>query len=698
MTRYLSLDTETTGLPLFHNSAPFMAWTLSDQEVYRGWEWPVDPFSREVLPSYDQRKSLCGYLAGTGDTELVFHHADFDIRALAKIGIRICIPGWEAPRLDVDRKFPEMKVYVKAIHDTQILSHVVNSQGTGDKESEFGRHALKPLALHYLDIPEGDESDLRKATVSARRIGKKLGWKLGASLDGESEVEADYWMPNAVVQHYLNHEELFHSTPDDDPIFTWANLCETYCKGDVYRTLGLFFFFQEMLEQEPALKEQYAYEMRLMPVLHMTEHVGLYCNRERAVAFQKALETDAENYKVEAEEILCKASGRKELNVNSGPLQLAPTLIECGLPLTKRTKPSKKFPKGQWATDAKVLRDLAQFTESKGPDNAPRPPRIQQAGYALRLMVGYNPDDGDDCESAIPGFKTFQTGASYVAGYIRSLDPLERIHSSYHQVGTAWTRLSCREPNNQNVSKKAVLPLRRLFGPPPGYVWFAVDYSQLEARIYATASNNEILLKAFDDGYDFHTATAIAIYDLPPEQITSERRRVAKAVNFGILFGAGPAKVDATTGKPGTYQYYMDKFPDTKTFMRKVSTEVERTGFVYTLTGYKLRVPDEKPYAGVNAIVQGTAGIIVKRAMVDLHESGLVDWAPPSRELPYGGSAIVANIHDELVFQVPKSYPYKALGRKYVEVMEHAGSYAGVKTPCDAKIIETNWAEGKKFE
>jgi DNA polymerase I-like protein with 3'-5' exonuclease and polymerase domains len=100
----------------------------------------------------------------------------------------------------------------------------------------------------------------------------------------------------------------------------------------------------------------------------------------------------------------------------------------------------------------------------------------------------------------------------------------------------------------------------------------------------------------------------------------------------------------------------------------------------------------------MNAVVQGTAGDIVKNAMVDIHEKGLVDWEPATKSLPYGGSSIVANIHDELVFQIPRAYPYQAIGRRIIQVMEGAGSALGIVTPCDAKLIETNWAEGVKFK
>lgn len=679
----ISCDTETTGLDLFHSAAPFMVCTLTETGEYRTWEWPVDPYTRAVKYT-DSVMELASYLQGNS---LVFHHADFDIRALSKAGIQIAIDEFLSPALNKHG----IGIGVQAIHDTQLLSHVVNSQGTGDSESESGRHALKPLALHYLDIPEGDEHELRSATISARRIGKKLGYKLGTSLSGEKQVAADYWMPKnlwdiASVAPYSAALMGGFEAPEE-----WESLCEYYCKTDCYRTIGLYFFFQEILQRE-GLLEHYQNELALMRVTHMMEHFGLYANRTRVEKMLSDLEQDAKHYKAEAEAIICKAANLEEINVNSAP-QLSKCLELLNFPLRNRTEPSKSYPDGQWKTDAQVLRELARYAESADVSH-----ETKAVGDALRLMVGYHPDEGDDTESPIPGFKSFQTGAGYVRGYLASLDPTERLHPSFNQVGTAWTRYSCSEPNGQNISAKSILPLRRLFGPPPGYVWFAIDYSQLELRIFAAVSKDKNLLNAFDSGFDFHTHTAVQLYNLPPEKINKEQRRIAKNTNFGVIFGAGPAKIDKTTGRPGTYSLYLSKFPDAHKFMSKVTRDVEETGFVKTLSGYRLRVPDDKPYAGVNAIVQGTAGIIVKNAMIAIHRKKLVDWKRPSKEFPYGGSAIVANIHDELVIQIPKSYPYETIGREIMAVMEQAGLDLGVVTPVDAKLIHTNWTEGITFK
>ena len=645
----LALDTETTGLDLHHGSRAFMVNTLNEEGIYRHWEFPVDPLTREVKYDFASIAQICNYIF---KKRVVFHHAKFDIRALSLMGIHV----WSQ---------------VAEIHDTQLLSHVCNSQGAEG-------HALKPLALYYLDIPEKDQADLRKAVVSARSKAKKLGWKLGTSLKGKSEIAADYWMPKALFD--LQNEKL--NIPE-----TWKSLCLDYANCDVYRTLGLFYYLQEILKHDK-LEKHYQRELDLLRVTYNMENAGMPVNPILLEETLNDFQAKAKAKKASAEAILCEVSGAKEINANSGK-QLAEVLSSVGFPVTKQTE------KGGPSTDHESLINLAQYCEAKDTDLS-----IQVAD-ALRFIQGFDPEAGDfegDKEAkAIPGYKTYITGVRYLTGYKALLDPLNRLHPSYNQVGTAWTRYASYEPNGQNIGKKAVLPLRRVFGPPPGYIWLAVDYSQLELRIFAAASHDANLQAAFDKGIDFHTNTAMGMYSLPQEKITSEQRRFAKNVNFGIIFGAGPAKIDYQTGQPGTYATYMAKFPDAKKFMRTTINRVERLGYVETLSGYRLYVPQDEPHKAVNGIVQGTAGDIVKYAMIAIHQKGLVDWERASDKLPYGGSAIIANIHDELLFQFPKSYPYKALARSIMKVMEKAGSDLGVTTPTDAKIIYTNWAEGEKF-
>ena len=693
-----SCDTEATGLNMFHGHEPFAIGIMDEEGGFFSREWSVDPLTRKVLYTQEKLDEICHQLEGHS---VVFHHAKFDLRALSTAGI-IIHSRFPDFTFNQPRNIPCLScrvVEVEEIHDTQFLSHCTYSLGADG-------HALKPLAFYHLDYTQDDEKDLRKAVIKARAIGKKLGWKLGVDLHGEREPYMDYWMPAACYE-WANQGRVWtdkflkiaESIPAD-----WVDICLRYLKGDVHRTIGLFFYFQEILDRE-GLRANYEREIRLLPVTYMMEHSGMHVHKSGLETTLQEFDTSSTTNKSRAEKLLCETANLKNLNANSGE-QLASALIASGIPLSVRTAPSSKHPEGQWATDAETMRSVAQYVESQL--NLPHGPlnpenvggsgtRLRSVVEALRLLFGYHPDSGDDLDNPIPGYKTFKTGVSYCNNYRDLLDSYSLLHPSYLQVGTAWTRYACTEPNSQNISKKAVLPLRKMFGPPPGYIWLAIDYSQLELRIYAYASNDRGLIKAFEDGFDFHTFSAMEMYGIPADQITSEQRRAAKAVNFGIIFGSGPRKVDLSSGRPGTYATYMAKFPNAKAYIARVSALVESTGYVTTLDGYRLYVPADKPYAGVNGIVQGTAGSIMKRAMIALHTKQLVDWAPPCGSFPYGGSSIVANIHDELIIQLPLSYPWRAIGKRIMEEMEEAGKQLGVITPVDCKVIRTNWAAGEKF-
>lgn len=655
-----------------------MVTTMDEEGVSKVWQWEVDPLTREVEYNSPKMGSLRDYLQGN---TLVFHHAKYDLRALAKVGLIIhsSFPKFSSVP-PTDRDILYWPCDVPIIHDTLLLSHVCNSQGAD------GRHGLKDLALYYLDIPEDDEKALRASVVASRRIGKKLGWKIGKDLHGEPSPGMDYWMPRAVYN--------FMGTPGSGETIEvpaeWATLCEEYAIQDVHRTIGLYFFLNHVLEQD-GLFHAYEREMRLLPATYMMEHVGMHVHLNELNNTLKEFKYSAQDYKAKAEELLQPFSKVQKINANSTK-QLASALLAAGVPLTKRTAPSCTAPHGNWAMDAPTLREIAQAGELAGVTSA-----IRQTASALRYMVGWHPDTDTDIDTAIPGYKTFKTGVSYCSNYHDLLTDNSLLHPSYMQTGTAWTRYSCTEPNGQNISTKAVLPLRRMFGPPPGYVWLCVDYAQLELRIFAYASNDKKLIDALSGGKDFHAETACQLYELPPEKISKEQRTIAKNVNFGIIYGAGPGKVDATTGKPGTYQLYMRKFPDARKFMQGAIARVEDTGYTHTLFNYRLYVKPDKTYAVVNGIVQGTAGDIVKNAMIEIYERGLVDFESPSKELPYGGSAMIANIHDEIVFQFPESYPYRAIGKRVMQIMEQAGEKLGIITPVDAKLVKSNWAEGEKF-
>lgn len=315
------------------------------------------------------------------------------------------------------------------------------------------------------------------------------------------------------------------------------------------------------------------------------------------------------------------------------------------------------------------------------------------------------------------GFKAYATGSKYLESYRESarpandpfpfrkwgLGPANRCNNSHYNslylfpsfnpVGITLTRYASSNPNGQNVSKKPHIPLRRAFCPDPDKVYVCIDYSQLELRLFAVASQDALLLDSFAKGYDFHAYTAAGMYGYAmTDDIPSHLRRIAKNVNFGIIYGAGAPKIAATSGDPEAYNKYSAQFPHAKAYMDEVQHQVRKTGYVETLFGYRLWVRPEGPHKGVNYIVQGTAGQLVKHAMTDLRTL-------PHSPLDWRRCRLVLNVHDELIFELDNDRNYLLeTVPQLVEIMSRQGDKIAAVTPTDATLCFHSWGEPKPLD
>jgi DNA polymerase-1 len=234
-----------------------------------------------------------------------------------------------------------------------------------------------------------------------------------------------------------------------------------------------------------------------------------------------------------------------------------------------------------------------------------------------------------------------------------------RVHTCYHQAVAATGRLSSQDPNLQNIPIRTPegRRIRQAFIAPPGHVLLAADYSQIELRIMAHLSQDEGLLKAFASDQDIHQATAAEVFSTPLAEVTSDQRRSAKAVNFGLIYGMSAFGLAAQLGIPrGTAQEYIDlyfaRYPGVKRYMEETRAGARERGFVQTVFGRRLYLPDinarNKQFAqaaeraAINAPMQGTAADIIKRAMISVDR--LCDQA--------SGARLIMQVHDELVLEV----------------------------------------------
>ena len=311
--------------------------------------------------------------------------------------------------------------------------------------------------------------------------------------------------------------------------------------------------------------------------------------------------------------------------------------------------PLKKTPTGQPSTAEDVLQELAL--------NYPLPDVIMRHRGLSKLKSTYT--------DKLPKMVNPRTN---------------RIHTSYHQAVTATGRLSSSDPNLQNIPirTEAGRRVRKAFTAPAGYRIVAIDYSQIELRIMAHLSQDKQLLEAFSKGRDIHAATAAEVFSTPLEQVSSEQRRRAKAVNFGLIYGMSAFGLAQQLDIPRhEAQLYMDKyferFPGVLRYMEETRKKAKQFGYVETLFGRRLQLPEIRASnqgrvkaaerAAINAPMQGTAADIIKKAMIEVAQFIQTQTSP-------GDLYMIMQVHDELVFEV-RDDCVAALIPQLVAVMEH---------------------------
>jgi len=344
------------------------------------------------------------------------------------------------------------------------------------------------------------------------------------------------------------------------------------------------------------------------------------------------------------------------------PKQLAEILFEkLELPIVKKT------PKGAPSTAEEVLVQLAEEYEL--------PKLILENRSLSKLKSTYT--------DKLPLMICKRTG---------------RLHTSYHQATAVTGRLSSTEPNLQNIPVKSEegRRIRNAFVAPEGYTMVAADYSQIELRIMAHLSNDEGLLTAFANGIDVHTATAAEVFGVTIDNVEPNMRRSAKAINFGLIYGMsafGLAK-QIGVGRNQAQEYvdlYFERYPGVKSYMDNTRADAADAGYVETIFGRRLYLPDIKAKNGqrrqhaertaINAPMQGTAADIIKKAMIKVAE-----WLATEEF----DAQMIMQVHDELVLEV-KTEQLEAFSAKLKEIMEHA---AELSVPLIVEVGSgKNWGE-----
>ena len=413
--------------------------------------------------------------------------------------------------------------------------------------------------------------------------------------------------------------------------------------------------FASDLERDGMRRLYEEVERPLIPVLARMELCGIRVDPLRLEVFAKELERELDNLTREIH-----ALAGEPFNINSSR-QLAQILFEkLKLPPIKRTKTG-------YSTDADVLEHLAL--------GHALPQKILEHRTLAKLKSTY--------ADALPQLIQPATG---------------RIHTSFNQLVTATGRLSSSDPNLQNIPVRTDLGrrVRESFVPDPGFRFLAADYSQVELRILAHCSGEEALLEAFGRGEDIHTRTAAEVFGVEPERVTPEMRRVAKFVNFGVIYGISAfglsqgLSIDQTHARKYLGDYFAGH-PKVKAYIETTLAEGREKGYVTTLLGRRRYLPELKSgnanvrgmaeRMAMNAPIQGSAADLIKIAMLRM-AGALRDRGLRSRML--------LQVHDELLFEVPEA-EVEALTELAREVMESALPLA-VPLKVDIKVGR-NWAE-----
>jgi DNA polymerase I len=430
-----------------------------------------------------------------------------------------------------------------------------------------------------------------------------------------------------------------------------------YSAEDADVTLQLHRVIWPQIEATPTLKSVYeTIEQPLVPVLYRMERTGVLVDRE-LLRIQSS-ELAARMLELQAQ---AHAEAGGVFNVDS-PKQLQEILFgKMGIPVVRKT------PTGQPSTAEDVLEELAA--------TYPLPKLILEYRGVAKLKSTYT-DKLPEQINSITG----------------------RIHTSYHQAVAATGRLSSMDPNLQNIPIRTQegRRIRQAFVAAPGYSLVAADYSQIELRIMAHLSGDASLLQAFADDRDVHQATAAEVFSTPVGSVSADQRRSAKAINFGLMYGMSAFGLARQLGiGRGDAQKYMDlyfeRYPGVKRYMEETRRQAREAGFVETVFGRRLYLPDIqsrnqalRQYAersAINAPMQGTAADIIKRAMIAVDS-----WLQSSRLQ----ARLIMQVHDELVLEVADGKVQDIVG----ELRGHMAQAATLAVPLKVDVgVGRNWDE-----
>lgn len=649
-------DTETTGR-LVHRGARPYAFTFANEEGHKkAFTFPVDLRTRRVDYGADRK----GYreierLLADPKVEKIGFNAKFDVRMCRAAG------------LEVKGRLVDVMVAAKVARSDEMA------------------YGLKPLAKKYVRIDDADLKALQSAVTKLLARCLRLGCK------PPGDAAGCYWLCQHAEWIMVESTKMLKTWQSvgsarkekmlDDAravAATIRDLDVEYGTLDAERTMVLWLMYEEVLEQSD-LTSVFEEEMGLMPVVMAVEDRGVQLDVDWIRRGR-----DSVSAVVASTEPKILALAGPTFNINSYPDRVDYFINKLGL------EPVGLTDKGNPAID-KVFHE-------RYADEAPM----------CRLLVEHD--------------RAYKA-RGYYDDYLSEMEDDGVVHCSFDQIGTKTLRFACRDPNFQNVPKRGrcrhcrkeldinartirgfsvwcktcaawrrldpLICVRRPFCPREGHLWVLADYKQIEARLFADAAGEDVLLAAFAAGRDPYEELASAVLG---ETGINIGRDIAKHVFLGKIYGLGVGKMALTIRRMGggevdeggaktVLQAFDATFPKSRVYMKAREREAASNGYVTNHYGQRVYIDQRFCYRGTNAVIQSDAARLMKRAMVKAHE-----WLET-----LDAGHLVLTIHDELVFEVPDDGRAPKTARSLGRLMADNGGAFEVATPVDLSVVRRTW-------
>jgi len=715
--RLIALDTETTGIDIFHGTKPYFVTTCDDEWVQKYWEWDVDPYTREPYVPLSELKEIADTLELYD--RIVFQNSLFDLGILETLRER-----WDksGAKFGYDWQIPWSKV-----HEVLLSSHMMGS---------CQRKDLTTLALIYLNINvQPYEDAVKLVTKKALSIVKSVkfrkihgDWAL-AKKDrpdmpsaGEACWKADMWVSRAVVKNVpeflprwskalvndLKPEAAGYWEVGDDPEeHPWQNAVANYANNDSEITLPIHIKHERLLKDK-GIWPIYVKRLEVLKVVYDMKRVGVTVNETRLENLSDQYESKIEGYFKKC----VRLADQTELKSLGTTNALRKVIFEdFGLVSTKKTS-NKKGKGGRVSMDKEVL---SKWLEELDPKSKP-----------FHFLTN------------LKNYRQRSTALSYMKGYTKfglstSQDGWFRLCPSLNPVGTKTLRWSSNNPNQQNISKKEGFNLRYCFGPMPGRGWASLDYENIELRIPAYGSGEKELIDLFER-YDeapyygsVHLLNFSTVYpDIWEDSLSKSCEKTvaryikdhyksswyqrAKNGGFAVQYGAvevGGGKwstADKAFGRMGSQSLLKARFTKQEEYNQLWISIANKTGFVETMPditvcpehGYPLECSRTQwnkisPTVPLNYHTQGTACWVIFKAMLKVQ--AFLEEVNAGRDLDQRWF-MVMQIHDELVIDFPIESGYEITLGKIRSTMESCGADIKVPLKVGAEVHLENWSTG----